>query len=116
MAIITNKPQHYTDPIIKGLGIEGYFGAILGREACEEMKPHPQPLLTVMDRLSVPADRTVMIGDTEIDIEAGKRVSVRTCGVLFGFGRQETVRMAEPDYLVESVGELQSLFKNGQEA
>ena len=116
MAIITNKPQHYTDPIIEGLQIGSYFEAILGREACEQMKPHPQPLLKVMDMLSVREERTVMIGDTEIDIEAGKRAGVQTCGVLFGFGQQDTVRMAEPDYLVEQVTELKSVFTNEPKA
>jgi phosphoglycolate phosphatase len=114
MAIITNKPQRYTDPIIEGLELKPYFGAILGREACIEMKPHPQPVFKVMELLPAAAERTVIIGDTEIDIEAGRRAGIRTCGVLFGFGNEESVRAAAPDYLVEQPLDLKSIFINGQ--
>lgn len=101
MAIITNKPQRYTDPIIDGLRLRDYFGVVLGREACVEMKPHPQPLESAMERLSVSSEQTMIVGDTEVDIEAGRRAGVKTCAVLFGFGKEEKVRAAKPDYLID---------------
>jgi len=101
MAIITNKPQRYTDPIIDGLRLRDYFGVVLGREACVEMKPHPQPLQSAMERLSVSSLETMIVGDTEVDIEAGRRAGVKTCAVLFGFGKEERVRAAKPDYLID---------------
>lgn len=111
MAVITNKPQKYTDPIMAGLAINGYFGAILGREAAQESKPHPAPIFKVMEQMPANKERTVVIGDTEVDIEAGKRAGVLTCGVLFGFGKPEEVRQAKPDFIVEDTRELLQILQ-----
>jgi len=112
MAVITNKPQKYTDPIMVGLKVDEYFGAIFGREACKEVKPHPGPILKVLGELPAAPERTVMIGDTEVDIEAGKGAGVLTCGVSFGFGKVETVREAKPDFMIDEARELIDLFDN----
>lgn len=111
MAVITNKPQRYTDPIISGLGLDQSFGAVLGREACSNPKPHPDPVLKVLSSLPNAKERTIIIGDTEVDIEAGKQAGILTCGVLFGFGEAESVRQAEPDYLIDDVSVLTELFE-----
>jgi len=109
MAVITNKPQRYTDPIIDGLKLRKCFAAVLGREACPEMKPHPQPILHLMEQIGAAEKQTLIIGDTEVDIEAGRRAGIKTCGVLFGFGRAEKVKAAEPDYLVNRPEDLLDL-------
>ncbi len=110
LAIITNKPQKYTDPIIEGLGLGSYFGAVLGREACERPKPHPDPIYKVMATQPADKSRTVIIGDTEVDVVAGKNAGIMTCGVLFGFGNAQLVREAEPDFLIQEVKELLGIF------
>ncbi len=110
MAVITNKPQKYTDSIISGLGLNDYFKTVLGREACPNPKPHPEPVLKVLESLPNRKERSIIIGDTEVDIEAGKQAGILTCGVLFGFGKEELVRAAEPDYIVEDVNALMELL------
>jgi phosphoglycolate phosphatase len=110
LAVITNKPQKYTDAIMMGLGLDDYFGSVLGREATKKPKPDPDPILKVLEILPAKKERTLIIGDTEIDIEAGKRAGVLTCGVLFGFGEAKMVRDAEPDFIVEEAKELLEIF------
>ncbi len=110
LAVITNKPQKYTDPIIEGLGLSDYFESVLGREACANPKPHPAPIHKVMENHSLHPQQAVIIGDTEIDIEAGKSAGILTCGVLFGFGEPDLVRDAAPDFLVNESRELLDIF------
>lgn len=111
LAVITNKPQKYTDPIIQGLQLEDYFGAVLGREACAQPKPAPDPVNKVIEIMPTQRDKAIIIGDTEVDIEAGKRAGILTCGVLFGFGKEEMVRDAKPDILIEEVQQLIEIFE-----
>lgn len=106
MAVITNKPQKYTDAIMAGLKLDEYFGAVLGREATAKPKPNPDPIYKVLEMIPAKKERTVIIGDTEIDIETGKKAGVLTCGVLFGFGKAEVVRGAEPDFIIEEPRDL----------
>lgn len=110
MAVITNKPQRYTDPIMMGLNLADYFDVILGREACIEMKPHPEPILKVLASVGVAPEKAMIIGDTDVDVEAGRRAGIKTCAVLFGFGKEDMIREAKPDYLVESSEQLQELL------
>jgi phosphoglycolate phosphatase-like HAD superfamily hydrolase len=47
-----------------------------------------------------------MIGDGDIDIEAGKQAGVMTCGVTYGLGRKEDIIAAAPDFIIDSLSEL----------
>ncbi len=106
MAVITNKPQKYTDPIIEGLNLQSYFGAVFGRDAFKESKPHPEPIFRVWEKLPAARNKTVIIGDTDIDIQTGKNAEIITCGVSYGFGSLDKLQEAEPDFIVNEPEEL----------
>jgi ADP-ribose pyrophosphatase YjhB (NUDIX family) len=62
------------------------------------------------------ADETLFIGDMQHDIETARHGGVRSCAVLTGYNTVEQLRAAEPDIIVEHLGELrQVLEKNGLE-
>jgi phosphoglycolate phosphatase-like HAD superfamily hydrolase len=41
-----------------------------------------------MERLGVPADRTALVGDTTVDMAAGRAAGVHTIQVLWGYERE----------------------------
>jgi phosphoglycolate phosphatase len=87
MAVVTNKPSDVTTPILDGLGILRFFGAVVGGGDCESLKPDPAPLFLAASRLGVsltPEDW--MVGDHFADLEAGTRAGVRRCFCRYGFG------------------------------
>jgi phosphoglycolate phosphatase len=53
-----------------------------------------------------PSREIVMIGDTVFDIEGGKQNGLATIAVGYGFGKEEELKKANPDYFVETVEEL----------
>lgn len=110
MAVVTNKSQKYTNPILEGLGIAKYFKAVVGRDACKERKPHPEPVLLALRSCGVEPSQAVMVGDTEIDVEAGRRAGTKTCAVLYGFGEEKKICDAKPDWIVSSAKNLLKLF------
>ena len=51
-----------------------------------------------------------MIGDSAIDIETRKHAGVITCGVTYGLGDPVSLHNSKPDYLIDNLSNLKSLF------
>lgn len=118
-AVISNKPEAFSRRILEALEIAGQFCAILGGDSVDKRKPDPAPLQRVMiDCRALPSE-TVMVGDSRIDIQAGKSAGTITCGVLGGFGTREELEAEKCDLIVENLTELVRHFhgkKSGQQA
>jgi phosphoglycolate phosphatase-like HAD superfamily hydrolase/ADP-ribose pyrophosphatase YjhB (NUDIX family) len=69
---------------------------------------------TILTENRLLAEETVFIGDMQHDIETAKHGGVHSCGVLTGYNNLTQLRAAEPDLIVEHLGELRDLFeRNG---
>ncbi len=84
MSVCTNKP---TDPalhILEKLDLARHFKLLVGGDSLEVTKPHPQPLLMAVEGMNSTPERTLYIGDSEIDAEtaaaAGIRFAIYTMG------------------------------------
>lgn len=105
-AVVSNKMHRLTVAVLRGLGIEHCFDIILGGDSAPQKKPHPALLNQALARFQVPPRRALMIGDGDIDIEAGKQAGVMTCGVTYGLGRKEDIIAVAPDFIIDSLSEL----------
>jgi phosphoglycolate phosphatase len=115
LAVVSNKPERYSRPILEGLEIADRFIAILGEETTHAYKPDPAPLKVAMEFCGAVPSETVIIGDSSIDIEAGKAAGVTTCAVTGGYHSKEQLLAAGPDLIIDSLLELSSRFHNGAE-
>ncbi len=83
LAVATGKSRHGLDKVLAETGLGEYFQAT--RCADESFsKPHPQMLHEIMLQLGVDAARTLMIGDTEFDMQMAANASVDALGVSYG--------------------------------
>ena len=106
MAIITNKPKHFADPLLEHLDIAGYFELVVGGECLPQKKPDPMPLLHCCDFFQVEPTRCLMIGDSRSDIEAAKAAGFRSVAMTYGYNHDEPVANTDPDWLVSDFREL----------
>jgi len=113
LAVVTNKPERYSRPILEGLEIADRFIAIFGEETTHAYKPDPAPLNIAMEFCGAFPSETVMIGDSSIDIEAGKAAGVTTCAVTGGYHSKKQLLAAGPDLIIDNLLELSSHFHNG---
>lgn len=108
LGVLTNKDQPAAD-----LLIEQYFGDLLpvvqGRVDTMPAKPEPPMTLALMERLGAQPERTLMVGDTAVDIACGKNVGIATCGALWGFRDRSELEQAGAEHLVETPAELVEL-------
>ncbi|MDA8169924.1 MAG: HAD-IA family hydrolase [Nitrospiraceae bacterium] len=101
-AVISNKRSPYTKKILEGLGIARHFDLIAGPDTVNEKKPSPEPVFHVLRTLGIDPAETIMVGDSPLDVEAGKKAGLRrTVAVTYGYN--EDARLAEADYLIDSI-------------
>ena len=90
--------------------IEAFCDVFVPRDLIKRVKPHPEQLTSVLKALHVTGGETVMVGDHTIDIQAGKRVGMRTIGVLTGRVKKEEFEKAGADYVLKDASEICSLL------
>jgi pyrophosphatase PpaX len=87
------------------------FSGIVGREDVESRKPHPEPVLKCLGHLELDPQEVVYIGDSPIDIRAGKAAGSYTVGVLTGTSPHEVLHGEDPDHILESVVGLPDILR-----
>lgn len=110
LAVVTNKIERFTRKILEGLGVWDRFDAVMSGDSMKEKKPHPAPLLHVLRQTGVRPGRSVIVGDSRLDIEAGKAAGTLTCGVLYGLRPESEIRAAAPDVVVHDAVEIGERF------
>jgi phosphoglycolate phosphatase len=85
-AVVSNKLEVFTVKTLRQLHLLRYFDLVVGGDSGPERKPSPQAILSVLIKLGVSADATLMVGDTAYDIEAGRGAGVRTVAAMYGYG------------------------------
>lgn len=93
-------------PFLDQWGVRQLFSGIIGREDVESRKPHPEPILKCLGFLRLEPHEVVYIGDSPIDIRAGKAAGSYTIGVLTGTSHHAALHPEDPDHILESVVEL----------
>ncbi len=114
LAVLTNKPIGATRRIVAGLGLEGRFERIYGGNSFETKKPDPEGLTRIMNELGFAPDRTLMVGDSSVDILTARNARATSAGVTYGL-RPESLVEHPPDLLVDSMPQLADLIRRPAE-
>jgi len=109
-AIITNKPYQFSVAILEALGLSDRFPVVIGGDSLPERKPSPLMLLEGAHRCGATPAQTLMIGDSRIDIAAGRNAGMATCGFVGGFRGRDELLAAGADLLFERFEELPGLL------
>jgi phosphoglycolate phosphatase len=111
LAVLTNKPQHPTERILKGLGIAEYFRWVVGGDTAHGRKPDPAGLQHLMSAANTGPDDTVMVGDSAIDLRTARGAATRICLVKYGFGfHTAAAELAGDELIADSPADLMTLL------
>ncbi|MDD2885602.1 MAG: phosphoglycolate phosphatase [Dechloromonas sp.] len=100
LAVVTNKPAAFTEPLLERTGLAPYFKAVVSGDTTAHRKPHPAPLLHACAALgSDPADN-LHIGDSKHDIETARNAGCTVYCVPYGYNEGEPVDPTACDALV----------------
>jgi len=111
-SVLTNKPEEMSRAIVDGLGLGARLPRIIGGDSLTTRKPDPSGLLRLVEDASVAAARTLMVGDSAIDVATGRNAGIATCGVLWGFSGP-SVRESGADVLIATPEELLGVARAG---
>jgi phosphoglycolate phosphatase len=109
-AICSNKPEDFVRRILESLESLESFDAILGGDSLKSRKPDPEGLLHLLERFQCSPEQAVLVGDSPVDIETGKRAGVYTCVVNFGFGNPKEIASAGPDCSIDHLLQLKDIL------
>ncbi|MFV1975828.1 MAG: HAD family hydrolase [Candidatus Scalindua sp.] len=110
-ALISNKSERFIKKILKGLKIDSYFDIDIGGDSLPNRKPHPDSVNLVIEKTGVDKENTLLVGDSKVDIETGKRAGVWTCGVSYGYGDRKELIKSGADWIIEEFPALKGLIK-----
>lgn len=105
MAAVTTRSKKTSHQTLLNAGIFDLFDVIISGEDAKELKPHPAPLLKALEYLNEIPEKTVMIGDSHFDIEAGKNAGTKTIRAIYGF-HTEQLHEPEPDFFIKDISDL----------
>jgi len=91
--------------------IDDFCDIFVSRDSVKKVKPHPDHLTYVTKSLNISGKESAMVGDHVTDIQAGKRVDMKTIGVLTGRTREEEFEKAGADYVLEDMTEVSRLME-----
>lgn len=95
---------------LKKKGLDKLIDVLIGIEDAPKVKPAPDPLIECARRMGVARAGCIYIGDTSIDLKAGKAAGMATAGVLTGLDDHETLKREDPDIIVDSVFDLRHIL------
>lgn len=108
-AVISNKREALSRKILEGLGLSNFFDTIIGSDSTPEKKPSPLPILKVLAELDVKPEEAIIIGDSNLDIEAGRAAGLRTISVTYGYRPYEMIKDA--DFVIDRIEDLVDIVK-----
>jgi HAD superfamily hydrolase (TIGR01509 family) len=106
LAVVSARDGRSTNAFLEQYDLHPLFACVATAQTCKHTKPYPDPILWVAQRIGVPPETCLMIGDTTVDIRAGRAAGAQTVGVLCGFGEEEELRRRGADLVLPSTAEL----------
>jgi phosphoglycolate phosphatase len=109
LAVLTNKPGDMSRAILSHLGVAERFFRIVGAGDLAEHKPDPGGLLRLIAACGATPERTVIVGDSAVDVRTGRAAGTHTVGVTYGFA-PDSLATEPPDALIDDLRDLPPLL------
>jgi pyrophosphatase PpaX len=106
LAVVTSKTGAMASKGLEHCGLARHFETIVGMDASQRHKPHPEPVLVALDRLGVAPGKAWLVGDSVHDMEAGNAAGVATVGALWGPFTEADLAPSRPKHLARTAAEV----------
>jgi N-acetyl-D-muramate 6-phosphate phosphatase len=110
LTVVSARDDASTRRFLDQFELGGLFRAVVTNQTCEYTKPFPHPVRFAANAMGLKPEECIMIGDTTVDILAGKTAGAQTVGLLCGFGEEKELRRAGADLICKDLVELKELF------
>jgi len=113
MALLTNKPEDSARKVLAHCGLDGFFAHMVFGDGAFGRKPDPSGLRWLMKRHRASAKRTILVGDSEVDLATARAGGVRICLARYGFGfiRVDPSALGGSEWYLDQPQDLLSLLQ-----
>lgn len=111
LGIVTTKIRPTTLKALEMFDLLKYMETIVTVNDVSQAKPHPEPVLTAVANLGVDPARTLMVGDSAVDIQSAKAAGVHVAAVAWSLKGEEMLRKYNPDYIIHDMKDLYTIVE-----
>lgn len=110
MTICSNKPFSFMEPILDKLSIKQFFNDWIGEDSLSKKKPDAAPLIHLANKMNIPVEKCIVVGDSKNDILAAQNAGMESIGLTYGYNYNENIATYNPTIVVDDFADLQKLF------
>jgi phosphoglycolate phosphatase len=110
MAVCTNKQENLSNDLLKKIGIYDFFEYVAGSDTFDYCKPDPRHLTNVVEILDGDLKKTIMIGDSETDANAGKAAGIPVVLLENGYTEKNTTEIYH-NHLIKDFTGIEKIIK-----
>src|SRR5262249_20759913 len=111
LAVCTNKRTDLSVQLLQTLGLAELFSAIVGADAVEHRKPHPDHYRAAVARAGGSVDRSLLVGDTAIEFNTARNAGAPIILVRFGYIDAAELSLLAADAIIDHYSELAPLCR-----
>ncbi len=106
LGIVTSKRRATTRAAVSAFRLDRWCSAIVADEDVARHKPDPEPVLAAASLLGVRPPEALMVGDSALDVMAGRRAGAGTAVALWGAVDPDGALAHRPDYRLDRPEDL----------
>ncbi|EFM09578.1 HAD-superfamily hydrolase, subfamily IA, variant 3 [Paenibacillus curdlanolyticus YK9] len=106
VGVVTTKIRQTTDRGLAFVGLNDYVHSVVTIDDVTHAKPHPEPVLRALEELGADPARTMMIGDSVVDIEAAEAAGVISVGVAWSLKGEQKLRESGAQHIIHDMRDL----------
>ncbi|MDY6846785.1 MAG: HAD family hydrolase [Chloroflexota bacterium] len=110
MGVVSARDDQSTRAFLNYFGLTHFFQVIVTSQTCQYTKPYPDPVIYAAKVLDITPGNCIMVGDTIVDIKAGKSAGAQTVAVLCGFGTAKELKRVGADMILAATPDIQSVL------
>jgi phosphoglycolate phosphatase len=106
IAILSNKPDEFTQKVVNHFFSEIEFSIVLGAREQVPRKPDPSAVFEILNFCGVGKDSAAFVGDTATDMHTGNNAGMYSIGVSWGFRKVDELNAAGANAIINHPQEL----------
>ena len=107
LVVTSSKPQLFVERILDHFDMAKYFHAVCGATMDEKTSRKPIIICNALDICpEAGANNTIVVGDHALDVIGAHENGLPACAVLYGYGENDAIAAAKPEYTACSVNDL----------
>ena len=112
LAVITMRfmPAQAVCSELRQFHLDGFFAHVVTALDTSKPKPSPEALIKAVAALDVRMCDCIIVGDSTVDVKAGKAAGSKTVALLSGLYSREELALAGPDFILQSISELPDII------